>query len=190
MRMSTGHPTSHRARRASRVAVGTLAIAALMAACATRRGGESTADSGAAAAANGMNPGTPAPDVMPASSNARIALEVDGTSLAAGATVHVRIVNRSDAGYGFSACQRSIEWRRSGEWFSVPEEGRMCTMILQLLGPRQTTTVETQLPETMVPGEYRIVMTFSREEGPAPGRETPAPAAQPLRVASDPFRVE
>lgn len=183
------------ARHVTRVTMLTasLACAALVSACATPRGGDNGVDS--AAATPGGTPGAAAGPttgaVAPATGgNARITLELDRTRYAAGGTVNLRIVNQDDAGYGFSACQRAVERRRGGEWFTVPEEGRVCTMMLQLVGARQTVMAETELPSPLDAGEYRIVITFSREEGPAPGRDVPAPPATPSRIASAPFRVE
>ena len=186
------------ARRVTRVTMLTATaatLALLPLACATPRGGDNGDTS--AAAAPGTGGGTPSAsgsasgDVAPATGgNARITLELDRTRYAPGGTVNLRIVNRDDAGYGFSACQRAVERRRGGEWFTVPEEGRMCTMMLQLVGARQTAMAETELPSPLEAGEYRIAITFSREEGPAPGRDVPAPAATPSRIASAPFRVE
>jgi hypothetical protein len=194
--MRTPSLTAAGARRVTRLTILTtvLASGALLAgACATPRGSDGGADSAVASgnaggvSAAGAARGETAP---PPGGDARITLELDRTRYAPGGTVNVRIVSQDDAGYGFSACQRQIERRRSGEWFSIPEEGRMCTMMLQLIGARQTVMVETELPSPLEAGEYRLVLTFSREEGPAPGRDTPAPAAAPTRVASAPFRVE
>lgn len=184
------------ARPVTRVTMLTASAACLMlAACATPRGGDGPADSAAGPPGAGSASGGPAGSLVggaaPATGgSARIALELDRTRYAPGGTVNVRIVNRDDAGYGFSACQRTVERRRGGEWFTVPEEGRVCTMMLQLLGARQTVMAETELPTPLDAGEYRIAITFSREEAPAPGRDTPLPAPAPSRIASAPFRVE
>ena len=192
--MRTSSLTGPGAHHVTRVTMLTAALASavvLASACATPRGSDGNADSAAGPASGASGAGGARGDVAPPpSGNARISLELDRTIYAPGGTVNVRIVNQDDHGYGFSACQRQVERRRAGEWFSIPEEGRMCTMMLQLIGARQTVMVETELPTPMEAGEYRLVLTFSREEGPAPGRDAPAPPAAPSRVASAPFRVE
>lgn len=183
---------AHAARHVMRVTMLTASAACLaLAACATPRA-NGAADSSAASAggASGGSAGAPVTDAAAPAGRARITLELDRTRYAPGGTVNVRIVNGDDAGYGFSACQRVVERRRGGEWFTVAEDGRVCTMMLQLLGARETVMVATELPSPLEAGEYRLAITFSREEGPAPGRDTPLPAPAPTRVASAPFRVE
>ena len=166
------------------LALGTLALAA----CVTPRNGEGTSDS---VATPGAPSGAPAGQVAPATGgSAKVTLETDRTIYPPGGTVNLRIINGDDVGYGFSACTRLVERRRSGEWFSVAEGGRMCTMMLQLIGARQTVMATTELPSPLEAGEYRLVITFSREEGPAPGRDMPATTPAPTRVATAPFRVE
>src|SRR5689334_18413071 len=177
-------PTSFPARRDLRPVLRATAVATVLVslACASPRG--SAADSASANVSG---------DVELAAGRtggARIDLEVDRTQYAAGDTVRMRIISREDAGYGYNACMRTVEWRRSGEWFSVPEEGRMCTMNLAILAPGQTAEATTTLPETMRPGDYRVVITFSREESPMPGGRMASGAPAPARVASAPFRVE
>lgn len=200
------------ARPVTRVTMLTAGTACLvlfaLAACATPRSGDDGADSagvpkradstvpGAAMGGSAGSSATGAPGATEGSASpaaggqARITIELDRTRYAPGATVNLRIVNRDDAGYGFSACPRTIERRRGSGWVTVPEEGRMCTMMLQLLGARETVMAETDLPTPLERGEYRIAITFSREEGPAPGRDTPPPAPAPTRVTSAAFRVE
>lgn len=183
--------------RVTRVTMLTAAAAYLsVVACATPRGGDGAADSAnttpdASAASPGGAAGTPAGEAAPApGGRAQIVLELDRTRYAPGSTVNVRIINRDDAGYGFNGCQRQVERRRGGQWVTVPEEGRICTMMLQLVGARQTVMVATELPAGMEAGEYRIAITFSREEGPAPGPDVPASAPPPIRAVSAAFRVE
>ena len=144
------------ARTAVALAIATVTVAA----CVTPRNGEGTADS---AAARDASPGAPAGQVASSTGgSAKVTLETDRTIYPPGGTVNLRIINGDDVGYGFSACTRLVERRRSGEWFSVAEEGRVCTMMLQLLGPRQTVMATTELPSPLEAGEYRIVITFSR----------------------------
>ena len=182
--------TASVARHVTRVTMlTTSALGVALSACATPRA-NGGADSAAASPAAEATAGAPVTSAGPARGGARITLELDRTRYAPGGTVNVRIVNHDDAGYGFSACQRIVERRRGGDWFTVAEPVRMCTMMLQLLGARQTVMVETELPAALEAGEYRVAITFSREEGPAPGRDTPPPAPAPTPVASAPFRVE
>jgi hypothetical protein len=187
MKLTFMAPTSM-ARTAVALAIATVTAAA----CVTPRSGDGTTDSAAApGASSGASPGAPAGQMAPSTGgSAKVTLETDRTIYPPGGTVNLRIINGDDVGYGFSACTRLVERRRSGEWFSVAEEGRVCTMMLQLLGPRQTVMATTELPSPLEAGEYRIVITFSREEGPAPGRDMPATTPAPSRVATAPFRVE
>ena len=189
-----------RARRVTFVALASIVAMTMVTACATPRG-DGASDSTGAGGTSSARPGAAAGDVAPSgsapdntggASDARqhVALELDRTRYAAGATVNLRIVNRDDVGYGFSACQRAIEHRRGGTWETVPEEGRMCTMQLQLLGARHTAMATTELPTPLAAGEYRIAITFSREEGPVPPGREPTAAPAPVRATSATFRVE
>ena len=191
------------ARAGSRARATLVASAAMVAtfACATPRG-DGTSDSTAASGSSSARPGAAAGDVAPSGSTSvaaggnasdaqrHVALQLDRTRYAAGATVNLRIVNHDDVGYGFSACQRVVERRRGGAWEAVPEEGRMCTMQLQLLGARQTAMASTELPQPLAAGDYRIAITFSREEGPMPPGREPTAAPAPVHATSAAFHVE
>ena len=115
-----------------------------------------------------------------------IAITVDRAAYAPGATVGLRIVNGSDATFGYNPCTRSVEREQSGAWTTLPPEpDRVCTMELRLLQPRQTVSATTDLPRSLAAGRYRLLLSFSREDASAGGSNVSA-----VLVPSDAFRVE
>ena len=168
---------------ATRLAVvtATLASATLVSACASHHSGATTTASAGSVdleLAHGLTGG------------AKIEIELDSPRHLAGDTVQMRIINHEDAAFGFNACTRTIEWRKTGEWFAVPDTARVCTMNLQTLRARDSVNVTTTLPGILLPGDYRIVISFSREEGPAPaGRVATTPSAT-ARIATREFMVQ
>jgi hypothetical protein len=173
-------------------------VACLIAAgCATPRPEGSAADTPQASGA-GLGAGSTGvgarmdslPPVLPSTNEAHapVVLELDRTRYAPGASVRLRIVNRSGLGYGYNACTRVIERQLGSSWTRVAEAGRACTMELRILGPNETATQQVELPRPLPAGDYRLVLSLSREEGPPPGPGIPTPG--PVRATSAPFRVD
>lgn len=161
-------------RRTRHRAAGLLG-AALGAACVTPQ--QATPDSSRGPAA-GASAAAAAPSAAAGDS---IVLTTDKRSYRAGDGVTLRIDNRTAGTYGFNACTRGVERRDGAAWTDVPDEGRMCTMILQLANPRAITTATTSLPSPLAAGQYRLVLRMSRQE-------SGSPTALPL--PSNAFEVE
>lgn len=108
-------------------------------------------------------------------------LTLDLTTYPPGATVAMRIRNRTQDTLGFNQCSsRVVERQEGSSWVAHPEPGRMCTMQLQLLMPNDTTTATTDLPQDLRGGTYRIVLSLSRQSTSNPGV---------VRATSPAFRV-
>ena len=131
---------------------------------------------------------TPAPDGGPDSSAAApvppapapVALTLDRDSYAPGDPVTLTLTNSGSGQYYFNPCQRSIERESNGTWALVDEQ-RMCTMEAWILEPNGTRTAPTELPASVAPGRYRIVVALTREGEAAP--------AEAVRAVSAPFTV-
>ena len=99
-----------------------------------------------------------------------VTLTLDRASYKAGATVTMRITNQSRDQLGFNQCSsRSIERQDGSRWVPHVEPNRMCTMELRLLMPNQTQTVTTDLPATLSPGTYRMLLTFGIQSSASAG---------------------
>lgn len=115
-----------------------------------------------------------------------IAITVDRETYSPGAEVGLRLENRSDSRFGYNACQRRVEREADSGWITIPEPDRVCTMEIRMLEPHSTKADRTDLPGTLTPGRYRLLISFIEEQdaGAAPG--------EPRRVvaASNVFRVQ
>jgi len=116
-----------------------------------------------------------------------VTISLDRATYAVGATAQVTAINGSVLVLGFNQCSsRVIERQQGNDWAAIPEPGRMCTMELRLLNPKETQTFSTTLPQNASRGTYRMVLNFSRQ-GPASGDQQPNTAIQ---AYSQPFQIE
>lgn len=177
------------ARPARSARYASVAALLLVAACASSRPADG-ADTGAATSTAGAAT-TPSGAQQPAGTDTAratgVTIELDRASYEAGATVTLRLTNRSGASLGYNACTRTVERRDGAQWVAVPEPERICTRELRLLGAGETATEQTDLPRPLPAGEYRLVVSLSREEQPAPRPDTSADG--PIRATSTPFTV-
>ena len=104
------------------------------------------------------------------SASVAVELRTDRTRYVPGDAVSVTLVNHSSDTYTFNPCTRTLERETSGGWTSISEPQRVCTMQAYILEPRQTRTETTELPDTLAPGRYRMVISLTRE-GVAAGSE-------------------
>ena len=109
-----------------------------------------------------------------------VVLRTDKAQYKAGEKMTLTLENRSAATYAFNPCTRSIEREEAGTARALTDEGRMCTMEAWILAPRGTRSGPTELPATMTPGRYRVVVRLT-VEGSA--------AAAAIMAVSDPIRV-
>ena len=98
-----------------------------------------------------------------------VVLRTDKTQYRSGERMTLTFENRSASSYTFNPCARSLERENGGSWSAVPEEGRMCTMEAWTLEPHGTRSGPTELPASLAPGQYRVVvrMSVARADGVA-----------------------
>jgi len=111
-----------------------------------------------------------------------VVLRTDKSQYRAGENVTLTFENKSAKTYAFNPCTRSLERESSAGWEALPDEGRMCTMEAWILDPHGTRTGPTELPGTMTPGRYRVVVRMTVEQA----GDTPTPA---IAAVSDPITV-
>jgi len=110
-----------------------------------------------------------------------VVLRTDKTRYRAGEKVTLTFENKSASTYTFNPCTRSVERESGGSWATVSEENRVCTMEAWVLDPHGTRTGDTELPATMAPGRYRVVVRIAKETSPG--------AASAVSAISDPIAV-
>jgi hypothetical protein len=109
-----------------------------------------------------------------------VVLRTDKTQYRAGEKLTLTFENRSGSGYTFNPCTRSVERESGGSWSTVPEEGRMCTMEAWVLEPHGTRSGATELPASIGPGRYRIVVRMTMESA---GGGTASAVSDPIVVS-------
>ena len=139
------------------------AIAGAGAACTPATPGSSRTDSGAAPSAS-----TPSMSDTTASNAAgmradSVTLRTDKSQYRAGEQMTVTLQNASASSYSFNPCTRTIEREAGSSWTAVPDEGRMCTMQAWILDPHGTRSGPTELPASLTPGRYRVVIRLTPE---------------------------
>ena len=110
-----------------------------------------------------------------------VVLRTDKTQYRSGERMTLTFENRSANSYAFNPCQRSVEQEAGGSWTVVPEEGRMCTMEAWTLEPHGTRSGPTELPASLAPGQYRVVVRMSVERADG--------VASSVSVVSEPVSV-
>lgn len=110
-----------------------------------------------------------------------VVLRTDKTQYRSGERMTLTFENRSASSYAFNPCQRSVEQEAGGSWTVVPEEGRMCTMEAWTLEPHGTRSGPTELPASLAPGQYRVVVRMSVERADG--------VASSVSVVSEPVSV-
>jgi hypothetical protein len=120
----------------------------------------------------------------PASGTVRtdsVVLRTDKTQYRSGEQMTLTFENRSASSYAFNPCARSLERENGESWSAVPEEGRMCTMEAWILDPHGARSGPTELPGSLAPGRYRVVVRMSVEG--------PGGVASAVSAVSDPISV-
>lgn len=118
----------------------------------------------------------------PAGQQSGVTIHLDRTSYSAGSQLQLRLTNHTANQLGYNPCTRSVERRAGESWSLIVERDRVCTMQLYLLDAHATRTDPTDLPSSLAPGTYRIVLSFSNESSGAP--------QTPIRAVSAPFQVQ
>ena len=153
-----------------------------LAACAPGASKSSSDDSATAAAPAPSRTDTTGPATSATVRSDSVVLRTDRTQYKAGEKITLTFQNRSGATYAFNPCTRALEHEDAGTWKPMPDEGRMCTMEAWMLEPHATRTGDTELPATMAPGRYRVVVRMTVEGSGA----TPAAA---ITAVSDAITV-
>jgi len=110
-----------------------------------------------------------------------VVLRTDKAQYRSGEQMTLTFENRSAKSYAFNPCARSLERENGGSWGAVPDEGRMCTMEAWILDPHGTRSGPTELPASLAPGRYRVVVRMSVEG--------PSGVASAVSAVSDPISV-
>jgi hypothetical protein len=131
------------------------------------------------------NAGRDAADSVAArdTAGAPVELRTDRTRYVPGDAISLTLVNTTDATYAFNPCTRTLERGGSQGWTAIPEPQRVCTMQAYILEPRQTRTETTELPDTLAPGRYRVVIALTREDA-APGSDAVRAISATITVGS------
>jgi hypothetical protein len=144
------------------------------------RSGTPAADSAAATpkADSTASPGASAGTVRSDS----VLLRTDKAQYKAGEQIALTLDNKSAAGYAFNPCTRALEREDGGSWTAIPEPDRICTMEAWILDPRGTRTGNTELPASLTPGRYRVVVRLTVES-------SAGAAGSAITAVSDPITV-
>jgi hypothetical protein len=165
-----------------------LAVSSIVTGC--RSGQQDQSTSGSTAGTTTRTTGTPtvtrsettrvSSDTTQGVVRSDVSVTLDRASYAAGATVTMTVRNQGRDTLGYNQCSsRAVERQEGSTWAGVPEPSRMCTMELRLLTPNETQAAKTDLPATLVPGTYRLVLTLGRQ----------STAGGSVRAVSPTFRV-
>ena len=154
-----------------------LAIVAPVA-CRTSAPGGSSGDS---ATSSPRADSTPAASTSSTARADSVTLRTDKSQYRAGEKMTLTLENKSAASYAFNPCTRSLEREDGSSWTAVPDEGRMCTMEAWILDPHGTRSGPTELPPSLTPGRYRVVVRLTQERAGA--------AAPTVNAVSDPISV-
>jgi len=142
----------------------------------------SAANDSAAAPPGSADTAAPAASAAATVRSDSVLLRTDKAQYKAGEKMTLTFENRSASTYAFNPCTRTLEHEEAGAWKAMPDEGRMCTMEAWMLEPRGTRTGATELPATITPGRYRVVVRMTAE---APG----GASASAITAVSDPITV-
>jgi len=148
----------------------TLIVVVAITATACRATGSGASDSAKVPARTDSAPSPTA--AAPADS---VILRTDKGAYRAGEKMTLTLENKSASSFTFNPCNRSIERQDGGNWIALPDEGRMCTMEAWVLDPHGSRSGPTELPATIAPGKYRVVIRLNRDQ--TAGAQSPAVSA-------------
>jgi hypothetical protein len=111
---------------------------------------------------------------------AGVLLTTDQSSYSQGSVVRLTIQNEESVRLAYNACIRELEVRDGPNWIPGPASLRLCTRDVRYVEARTTRPDSTDLDLGLTPGEYRIVLGFSRDY---------APEGDVTRAVSNPFTI-
>ena len=160
-------------------------IAAAVALGACRSGTpESGGESAAAAAKADSQPASPPPgNAATTVRSDSVLLKTDKAQYKPGEQIVLTLENRSAASYTFNPCTRSIEREDGSTWTAVPEPDRICTMEAWILEPRESRTGNTDVPASLSPGRYRVVVRLTVDSPSAASGTAITAVSDPITVS-------
>lgn len=108
------------------------------------------------------SPGEPPPEALEPGhalldGEAMVSLTVEADAFQPGAEATLILENGGGETVGFNLCFHELERRIEESWETVePEEGRVCTMELNMLDPGGEARFDLTLPPYLEAGEYRF----------------------------------
>ena len=111
---------------------------------------------------------------------AGVVLTTEKSSYPGGAPVVLTIQNQESERLAYNACTRELEVREEGTWVAGPASLRYCTKRVWYVEAGATLADSTDLDLGLVPGEYRIIISFTADF---------APEGEQIRAASNPFTI-
>ena len=116
-----------------------------------------------------------------ASASDSVVLRTDKAEYRAGETMTLTLENRGGSSYTFNPCTRTLERQDGSTWTALPDEGRMCTMEAWMLDAHGTKSGPTELPASITPGRYRVLVRLTQERADSSGA--------PVIATSDPITI-
>ena len=113
-------------------------------------------------------------------SGSGVLLTTDQSSYSQAAVVQLAIQNEESERLAYNTCIRELEVRDGANWVPGPASLRLCTRDVRYVEARTTRPDSTDLDLGLTPGEYRIVLGFTRDF---------APNGQAIRAISNPFTI-
>lgn len=135
----------------------------------------------AAACGNGDSPPN---QPNPAGGNlngAGVHMTTDRASYPSGAPVELTIFNQEADDLAYNACTRELEVREGASWVPGPVSLRLCTREVWYVNAGASRIDTTDLDLGLVPGEYRIVLSFIRDD---------AREGEQIRAVTNAFLIE
>ena len=109
-----------------------------------------------------------------------VLLTTDQSSYPQAAVIQLAIQNGESERLAYNTCIRELEVRDGANWVPGPASLRLCTRDVRYVDARTTRPDSTDLDLGLAPGEYRIVLGFSRYY---------APEGEVIRAVSNAFTI-
>jgi hypothetical protein len=109
-----------------------------------------------------------------------VQVTTDQSSYQAGAAVGITIHNQESEWVTYNACTRELELRDGTNWVAGPASLRLCTREVTQVDAGATGQDVTDLDRGLVPGDYRLVISFGRGY---------APEGEVIRAVSNAFTI-
>jgi hypothetical protein len=113
-------------------------------------------------------------------SGTEILLSTEKSSYQGGDPVELTIQNQEPEPLGYNACTRELEVREGATWVPGPASLRLCSREVWYVDAGATRRDTADLDIGLTPGEYRIVLSFTRDS---------APAGQQVRAVTNAFTI-